>query len=216
MSNSFSYMTRRKFITIVPVGIAGSILFLSESNARIWGIGFIFRISSFGVGSVLGLGIAAGLLVAGAVAAVQSGIHAIFSEDDYGGNSYSANTPDGWKKFVPSKPIIISETFDPEKKVGGDILRLRAHEHNILINDGIMLPNNGRLIIEEDGTMIFADTRFNGYAEMQQDGTLSVFTEEKKLVLLRKPRQDDFCNLHHNSYDGNAALSSLLGEIQHA
>lgn len=206
---------------MVPLGVAGTILLRpkpAEANIII----AIFEVGSYGMGSLLGAGLVMGLLAVGAVQAIDYGLHAVFgsgSSGSGGGGSssqYSASYPSGWKAYTPPKPIEIRISFNPTDRIAGDVLRIRAIEHNILKNDGIVLPHGGRLMIEEDGTMRFADTKFRGYARMQNNGDLSVWTPEHQHVLSRSPREGKFHNLHHDSDGGRIALTSLLGEIKHA
>ena len=221
MSGDIHLLSRRSFIRTVPMGVAGTVILTPEDAVARWGVGvMIFRIGGYGLGAILGGGIALGLLAAGAAAAVGYGVHAAFRGGSrsygYGGGSYAAYTPSGWTRRAPPKPIIIKVDLDPKKQIDGDVLRVRAIEQNILKNDGVVLPRGGRLMIEEDGKMEFADTKFRGYATMQNNSDLSVFTPDDQLVVTRAPRLTTFHNIHHDSHDGRLALTSLLGDIKHA
>src|SRR3989338_103372 len=219
MSKHSTLLTRRDVLRIVPLGIAGTVM-LSPTPAEARILGIIIRIGAYGVGSIMGPFLAAGMLAVGAVAAVNHGLHTMFRRDSRSSNndsysSYATYSPSGWKEYVPPKPIIISVSFNPTERIAGDVLRIRAIEHDILKNDGVELPRGGRLIIEEDGTLRFADTKFRGYPHIQNNGDLSVWTPDHQHVLTRTPRENRFHNIHHNSDDGRSALVSLLGEIKH-
>lgn len=214
--------TRRSFLRTIATGTVGTVLFEPiNAEAGFFG-GVFFLVRSFGLAGPIGLGI--GALALGATAyAAGNAIHASFKNWQGSGNSYSssgvryqANAPSGWKSYKPPKPIVIRISCDPTQQVKGDVLRLRAIEHDILKNDGVILPRGGRLVIEESGSMQFADTPFKGYARMQQDGDLSVWTEDDRLALVRSPGERQIRNLHHDSDEGRTALTSLLGDIRHA
>lgn len=220
MSDNVAILTRRTFIQRVPLGVAGTIMFApTPTDARFFGI--LFRVASFGFGSVLGAGLALGAVALG-TAAAGYGLYSAFRESfsrgggSYGGTTMYAYHPDGWKRQVPPKPIVIKVSFEDEQRIKGDVLRLRALEHDILKNDGIALPCGGRLIIEEDGIMRFVDTPFRGYACVQQDGVLSAWTNENHLVMTRAPRRSTFHCVHHDSNEGRSAMASLLGDVRHA
>lgn len=220
MSDQNNDLTRRTFIKTVPLGIAGTILLKSTpAEARVLRI--LFRIGSYGFGGVVAAGLGLGMLALGTASAIGRGSYSSYSgsrirRSNYSTSTYTARTPSGWKKYVPPKPIVVSVSLDPNKQIAGDILRLRAIEYDILKNDGIVLPRVGRLIIQEDGTMNFADTRFRGYAKMQNNSDLTIWTPDHELVVTRKPDVNKFHNLHHDSHDGRLALVSLLGDIRHA
>lgn len=211
-------LTRRSVLQTVPLGIAGTILLNPETaEARILGI--IIRIGTYGMGSIIGPFLAAGMFVSGAVAA-SHGLHSMFRRNTYSSNSngcssYATYSPNGWKEYEPPKPIVISVSFNPNERIAGDVLRIRAIEHDILKNDGIMIPHGGRLIIEENGTLRFADTKFRGYAYIQNNSDLSVWTPDHQHVLIRSLRESKFHNIHQDSDDGRSALVSLLGDIKH-
>lgn len=219
MKNQSVLLARRSVLRIVPLGVAGAILLRSEpAEARILGI--IIRIAGYSAGSLSGLGLVAGMLALGGIASVNHGLHSMFQRStrssSEGNLSYSTDSPSGWKKDTPPKPIIISVSFDPNERIAGDVLRIRAIEHDVLKNDGVLLPYGGRLIIEKDGTLIFADTKFRGYAYIQNNGDLSVWTPDHQHVLTRSLREGVFHNIHQDSDDGRLALVSLLGDIKHA
>ena len=217
MSDHLTLITRRSFLQTVPPGIAGTILLgPAPAEARFFGI--VLRISTYGLGAAIGGAIALGLLAYEAASAVGYGLHAAFSGGSrsrgYGRYSYAAYHPRGWKKYTPPKPIIVNVSCDPNKQLAGDVLRIRAIEYDILKNDGVILPHGGRLIIKEDGTMHFADTRFRGYARMQNNSDLSVWTPDDELVVTRTRIGNRFHNIHHDSAEGRTALASLLGDIR--
>ena len=220
MSDDRLLLTRRSFLHTAPMGTAGALILRPTPAEARWGVALtVFRIGGYGLGAALGGAIALGLLAYGAASAVGHGLHSAFSGDNrsggHGGYSYAAYHPRGWKKYTPPKPIVISVSCDPDGQIAGDVLRLRAIEFDILKNDGIILPSGGRLIIKEDGKMQFADTTFRGYARMQNNSDLSVFTPDDHLVLTRCPRGSKFHCMHHDSHDGRTALVSLLGDIRH-
>ncbi|MFH1430291.1 MAG: hypothetical protein ABIG71_02050 [Candidatus Uhrbacteria bacterium] len=183
----------------------------------------VITVASCGLGSALWPAIAlfgviaAGYCIYAAIRSIGRGILRIIkgTSDDFGGESHVADAPRGWKQFVPPKPIIIRVSFNKDERIRGDILRMRAIERGVLKNDGFVLPSGGRMIIEEDGTMQFVDSRFRGYARMQQNSDLSVWTPDHHLVVMRTRRADTFQNIHHDSDEGRLALTSLLGDIRH-
>ncbi len=218
MADNKTFLSRRELLQAIPATLAGTLLLqASPADANIFGI--VFRIVGFGFGTVL-VGGAIGLLAVGTVlAAVGQSLYSAYhgsANRSYGGGFYTSHTPQGWKPYVPAKPIVTNISLDSSGRMKGDVLRIRAIQYDLLVNDDIALPYGGRLVIEEDGTMRFADTQFRGYAHMQNNGDMTVFTPDHQLVLARKLDKASFCNLHHDSNDGRVALASLLGEIRHA
>jgi hypothetical protein len=209
-----SGITRRSVLKGTP-WLLGSAVFLRspDADARVFGI--IFRAIGVGFGTVATLGLG---ITAIAAYAIASGVRESFSSfrNYTGSGHYTSYAPSGWKSYLPPKPIIVRVSLDPNNNVKGDILRLRALQHNVLERDGIALPNGGRIIIEEDGKMRFADTGFCGYAQVSNDGVLTVCTSEDQLVLTRSSHGQAFHHNFHESGDGRLAVASLLGDIHHA
>lgn len=218
-------ITRRHIIKTIPFGIASAIL-LKASPAKASWFGVVFEVASFGFETVA---VIAGVAALATGALIAEGLDSVFSDNSssgYGGGgggggggssaTYTTNSPDGWKKYTPVKRIIISVTFDPKEQMKGDVIRILAIENDILKDDAIILPNGGKLIIEEDGTLRFANTKFQGYAYLQNNRDLTVWTPNHKLVLTRTLREKRIHNIHKDSIEGRLALTSLLGEIKHA
>lgn len=219
MKDATRLIARRTLLRTVPLGIAGTILLKAEP-ADAFLLGIIFRVASMGYGRALfATGLATTILAVGAVQAINYGLHSMFGRrsgsSSGSGGSYDSYSPGGWSAYKPPEPIVINVSFKPTERIKGDVLRILAIEHDLLKNDGIILPRGGRLMIEEDGKMRFADTKFRGHAYMQNNRDLTVWTPDNELMLTRTPRENKLHNIHHDSDDGRLALVSLLGEIKH-
>ena len=216
MSDKRVLMPRRDFLTTVPLGVlaaATAVLHPSKADAAVWGI--FFRGVIYGIGTTVGAAIATE-----ALSSVGGGYSPYyyyrgrtrFSGVDY----YSTYAPTGWKEHIAPKPVIITASFDPKKRVSGDVLRVRAIQHNISRGDAIALPEKGKLVIEEDGKLLFADADFKGHAYIQQGGDLNVWTKKGNRVMTRAAQKNCFHNFCHDSTAGRLAMHSLLGEVRHA
>ena len=205
-------LTRRDFIRTTSLGLAGSLL-LPQDEAEAGWFAIVFGVSTFGLGTILLGGLILGAVAVATAGAVARGIYSSFGGDD--SSSYASYSPNGWKEHVPPKPMIVSVSLDPKTQLTGDLLRMRALEKDLLWHDGLRLPGKGRLIIEEDGKMQFADTRFKGYARLQYSGDLIVHNPDSQIVITRALRDQDLHTIHRDTSDGQTAMQSLLGDIQH-
>ncbi len=217
MTSKSTDFSRRTVLKTIPIGAAGLVLGIPR-DADAWVFGVIFRVAGYGIGRVVGaaaVGLAATTMAVVTGAALYS-VYKGVTASRRGGYSYDSNSPRNWERtYTPSEPLVISISLEPGDIVDGEVLRLRAVAQNILVNDGIPLPKGGRLIIEEDGKMTFADTRFRGYACLQNDRDLTVWTSNDRLVLTRSPCNESNLNIRHDSHDGRLALHSIVGDLEH-
>ncbi len=226
MSINKENIDRRVFLrksAVLSAGVAGSIILTpEEAEAGVFGIAF--RAMAWSFGTVVGGGLAAGILVTGTTALAAYGAYSVFRDitgsTGRGGSRvtyYATQSPTTMKKrVVPRKPVMVSVSFNPKKRVNGATLRILAIQHDLLKNDGIMIANKGRLIIKENGELTFVDTKFKGYAYLQQSGELSVWTKQDHHVLTRTTHANIFHNFSHDSNAGREAVTSLLGDVRDA
>ncbi|MDO8462689.1 MAG: hypothetical protein Q7S96_00235 [bacterium] len=186
--------------------------------------GIVFHIVGYSVAESVApliLGLLAVAVVVKAVERVAHDLHAAFRgtiapQPGSSASPHAAYALSEWEnQQTPEQPIVVRVSVDPTANIPGKILRIRAMALDFLRNDGIVLPGKGRLIILESGTMEFADGAFRGYATMQNNGDLTVYTQDDHLVLTRCARHGQFHTICHDSDAGRAALASVLGEIRH-
>ncbi len=99
----------------------------------------------------------------------------------------------------------------PDAVIPGRVFRIKFH--SLLQNDRITLPIGGHLLLKNDGRLVFVDTAFRGWARLQYDRTLTVWSEDNEPILVVRPDtpRNNTLLLLERSPRSNQAFETLFG-----